>query len=63
MFHSVHFLYWRAADYSLNFVAKDYDNRVYCSTAFIIDGNKLGILSGDDEGNLQLLQENTRLPR
>lgn len=60
MFHSVHLLFWRAGDFSLNLVSKDYDNRIYLSTAFLIDGNKLGIVSGDDEGNMQILQENTR---
>jgi hypothetical protein len=60
MFHSLHLLYWRSVDFSLNLVSKDYDNRVYLSTSFIIDGIKLGIISGDDEGNLQILQENTK---
>ena len=60
MFHSIHLLYWRAVDFSLSLVSKDYDNRVYLSTSFIIDGNKLGIISGDDEGNIQILQENTK---
>lgn len=60
MFHSVHLLFWRPMDFSLNLISKDYDSRVYLSTAFVMDGSKLGIVTGDDEGNLQILQENTR---
>jgi len=60
MFHSVQLLFWRSADFSLNLISKDYDNRVYLSTSFMMDGSKLGIASADDEGNLQIRQENTR---
>ncbi len=60
MFHSVQFLLWREADLSLNLVSKDYDHCTALSTAFLNDGAKLGVLMGDDEGNVQMLQQNPR---
>jgi hypothetical protein len=60
MFHSIQLLYWRAEDYSLNFVSKDYDRSVVPASSFIIDGNKLAIVAADDESNIQLFQENPR---
>eukprot|EP01038_Epipyxis_sp_PR26KG_P004206 gene4206-5980_t len=60
MLNSVLFLYWREEDYSINFIAKDYDQGVCLTTGFIYDGSKLGMLVGDDEKNVQLLQENPR---
>lgn len=60
MFHSVQFLLWREADYSLNLVAKDHDQLTALSTAFVHDGPKLGMLVADDEGNVQMLQENPK---
>ena len=60
MFHSIQLLYWRAEDYSLNFVSKDYDRSVVPASGFVIDGNKLAIVAADDESNIQLFQENPR---
>jgi hypothetical protein len=60
MLHSISFLVWRERDLSLNFLAKDYDKSVVLSTAFIYDNAKLGIIVGDDEGNIQLMQENPK---
>ena len=60
MYHSIQLLYWRAEDYSLNFVSKDYDRSVVPASGFIIDGNKLAIVAADDESNIQFFQENPR---
>ena len=58
--HSVQFLQWNETNLSLTVVARDYDKSVSVLSAFIVDGNKLGMLSADDEGNLQLLQYKPR---
>eukprot|EP01034_Spumella_vulgaris_P027975 gene27975-34765_t len=60
MFHSVQFLVWREADCSLTEVSKDYEDCTAISTTFVGDGHKLGMLMGDDEGNVQLLQQNPK---
>jgi hypothetical protein len=58
--HSVQFLQWNESNFSLTVIARDYEKSVSVSSAFIVDGNKLGMLSADDEGNLQLLQYKPR---
>jgi hypothetical protein len=60
MLHSIALLLWREEDFSINFISKDYDKLVGLSTGFIYDEKKLGILVGDDEGNIQLLQQNPK---
>lgn len=60
MFHSVQLLAWREADCSLTLVSKDYDACTALSTAFVNDGRKLGLLVGDDEGNVQLFQQDAK---
>jgi hypothetical protein len=60
MLHSVQFLVWREADCSLTQVSKDYEDCTAISTTFVGDGHKLGMLMGDDEGNVQLLQQNPK---
>jgi hypothetical protein len=57
---SVQFLVWREEDYSLTLLAKDYDAHVGLSTGFLVDGARLGILLGDAERNIQMLQFNPR---
>jgi cleavage and polyadenylation specificity factor subunit 1 len=58
--NSVQFLMWREEDYSLTLLAKDFDRHVCLSSTFMWDGQKLGMLVGDDEKNIQLLQFNPR---
>lgn len=61
MHHSVQLLYWREADFTLHFIGRDYDsNAVAIATSYIYDGSKLGMLMADDEGNIELFQENPR---
>lgn len=60
MHHSVQLLYWREGDHALLPVSKDYEPTVPLCTEFLYDGPKLGMLMTDDEGNLQLFQENPR---
>jgi hypothetical protein len=60
MHHSVQLLVWREADSSLQFVAKDYEASVALATGYLYDGAKLGMVMADDEGNIQLFQENPR---
>jgi len=58
--HSVEFLYWREEDKSLSFLSRDFDSCVCLSTSLIFDGSHLGMLLGDDEGNVELLQFNPK---
>lgn len=51
---------WREEDHTLHLVSKDFETNVVLSTSFVIDGAKLGILKGDDAGNLELLQQSAR---
>lgn len=60
MHHSISLLLWREEDASLNLISRDYDRGVYPSTQIIYDNSKLAILTGDDFGNLRLLQEDPR---
>ena len=60
MHHSVQLLMWREEDTSLTFISKDYEPSVALATGYLYDGPKLGMLMADDEGNLQLFQENPR---
>lgn len=54
--HSVQLLVWREADRSLNPVSRDYENCVCLSTSFVPVSTALGMVCGDDEGNIQILQ-------
>ncbi len=54
--HSVQFLVWNQADYSITVLGKDFAHTVGLTTSFVRDGSTLGILLGDAESNLQLLQ-------
>jgi hypothetical protein len=58
--HSVQLLRWRVEDFTLNLVSRDFDKSVILTTGFAADGGKIGFLCGDDEGNLQVFQENPR---
>lgn len=60
IFHSVQLLYFREEDYSIHLVSKDFDKRVITNVEILIDGNKLGIITSDDRGNIQLFQQNTK---
>jgi hypothetical protein len=58
--HSVQLLVWREGDHSLTLISKDMDSQTVLSTAFIHDGPLVGLVVGDDEGNIQLLQYDPR---
>lgn len=58
--HSVEFIYWREEDKSLTFLSRDFDSCVCLSTSFVFDGGHVGMLLGDDEGNIELLQFNPK---
>lgn len=60
MHHSVQLLFWREADHALLPVSRDYETSVPLRTEFLYDGTKLGMLMTDDEGNVQMFQENPR---
>lgn len=53
---SVAFLSWKEDDFALILLGKDYNDCFGLSTAFVADGPALGMMVGDDEGNVQLLQ-------
>ena len=53
---SVTFLSWKEDDFALIPLGKDYNDCFGLSTGFVSDGSQLGMLLGDDEGNVQLLQ-------
>lgn len=57
MFHSVQLLYFREDDYSIHLVSKDFDSRVILQTEALLDGPKLGILTADDRGHIQVFQQ------
>ena len=52
------FLYWREEDTCLIFLAKENDNFSAISSGLIRDGSSLGMIIGDDEGNVEQLQYN-----
>ena len=54
--HSVQFLVWNQADYSITLLGKDYAKTVGLSTAFLRDGTSAGVLMGDVESNIQVFQ-------
>jgi hypothetical protein len=54
--HSVQFLVWNQTDYSITLLGKDFGNTVGLTSSFIRDGPNLGILLGDVEANIQLMQ-------
>lgn len=60
MHHSVQLLCWRELDHSLSPVSRDYEPTVPLCTEFLYDNAKLGMLMTDDEGNLQMFQQNPR---
>jgi hypothetical protein len=53
---SVTFLSWKEDDFALIPLGKDYNDCFGLSTGFVSDASQLGMLLGDDEGNVQLLQ-------
>jgi hypothetical protein len=57
---SVLLVYWREKDFSLHLVAKDFDTSVIVTTGAVNDHSKLGLLAADDEGNVQLFEENPK---
>jgi hypothetical protein len=58
--NSVQFLVWREADYTLTPLAKDLDKHVCISSSYIWDGPSMGLLHGDNEANIQMMQFNPR---
>ena len=56
--NSVQFLVWRDEDRSLTLVSRNFDNNICVSTGFVYDSSALGMVIGDDECNLELLQFN-----
>ena len=54
--NNVQLLVWREEDWVLMLVSKDYNMTVSRAASFVSDGTHLGMLVGDDEGNVQLLQ-------
>jgi len=60
MHHSVQLLLWRPEDHSLNLISKDFEPSVALTTEFLYDGAKLGMVMGDDEGNVKVFQETPR---
>ena len=54
--NSSKFLVWREEDHALTLLGKDFNEYVGISSALISDGPSLGMLIGDDESNLQMLQ-------
>jgi cleavage and polyadenylation specificity factor subunit 1 len=57
---SVTFLLWNETNYSLTVVSRDFSKSFCLLSSLVIDGNKLGFLSADIDGNLRLLQYNPR---
>ena len=55
-FRGVQFLVYREADLSLTLLGQDVDYSFCMSAGFILDGPMLGMVVGDDEGNMKLLQ-------
>ena len=53
--HSVQLLVWSRDEYTLTMLGKDYNPCVGLSTSFLRDHSSMGLLVGDDEGNLQML--------
>lgn len=60
VYHSVQFVVWREADNSLTLLARDYNALACMSADYIRDGSMLGMVIGDDMGNIKLLQYNPR---
>jgi len=60
MFHSVQLLYFREEDFSIHLISKDFDKRVITKTELILDDSKLGIITADDRGNIQLFQQTNK---
>lgn len=58
--HSVQLLYFREEDLSIHLVAKDFDKRIILQTELMIDGNRLGIVTADEGGHVQIFQNNPR---
>ena len=56
----VQLLYWREEDATFNLLAKDFDASVTVNSSFLIDGDKLGLVVSDAEGNVKVLQYNPR---
>ena len=58
--HGVQFLQWNEENCELSLLGKDYEDVLSLNTSFVVDGNRLGLITADFEGNLQLLQYNPK---
>jgi hypothetical protein len=58
--NSVQFLVWREDDYTLTPLAKDLGKHVYLSSSYIWDGSSVGMLLGDNEANIEMMQFDPR---
>lgn len=54
------FLQWNEENSELSLLGKDYESVLSLSSSFIVDGNKLGMITADFEGNFQLMQYNPK---
>lgn len=54
------FLQWNEENSELSLLGKDYETVLSLNSSFVLDGNKLGMVTADFEGNIQLLQYNPR---
>lgn len=57
---SVQFVVWRERDNSLTLLGKDYEQAPCLSSGFILDNEMLGLVVGDNEGNIHLMRYNPR---
>ncbi|CAM9851731.1 unnamed protein product, partial [Ectocarpus fasciculatus] len=55
------FLQWNEENSELSLLGKDYETVLSLNSSFVLDGNKLGMVTADFEGNIQLLQYNPRV--
>lgn len=54
------FLQWIEENSELSLLGKDYEAVLSLTSSFVVDGSKLGMVTADFEGNLQLLQYNPK---
>ena len=59
-YQSVQFVVWREEDRSLTLLAKDYDRSACVAANYVFDGETLGFVVSDDEGNMQLMRFNPK---
>ena len=58
--YGLQFLQWIEENSELSLLGKDYEAVLSLTSSFVVDGNKLGMVTADFEGNVQLLQYNPR---